>query len=429
MLNNRYLLGRRGVLGGAAAAAGLLAAPTHFVRAQARARIVVVGGGAGGATAARYLARDGADAVEVVLVEPNEAFTTCFHSNLYLGGVKGFDDITHGYDRLTGRYGVQHVREMAEAVDRDARQVRLADGQRVDYDRLVLSPGIDLLYDRIEGYSEEAAEVMPHAWVAGRQTRLLRDRLMALEDGALIVMVAPPNPFRCPPGPYERVCMMAYALQRNGHTSSRIVVLDPKETFSKQGLFQQAWERHYPGMVEWQDPMMHGGIGAVDAATLTVETDLEDYQADLVNVIPPQAAGRIAREAGLADDSGYCPVVAESMRSAEDERITILGDASIAGDMPKSGFSANSQAKVAANAILADLAGAQAFPARFSNTCWSLLAEDDGVNVGGIYEPQEGRIAAVQTFVSQPDEDEATRRRTQEENEGWYAAIVADMLG
>jgi sulfide dehydrogenase [flavocytochrome c] flavoprotein chain len=424
-----HLLSRRAVLGVAGAAIATFAAPVHFVRAEARARVVVVGGGAGGATAARYLARDGADAVEVVLVEPKATFTTCFHSNLYLGGVKDLDDITHDYVRLTGRYGVRHVRAMAEAVDRDAQLLRLADGSSIDYDHLVLSPGIDLLYDRIEGYSEDAAETMPHAWVAGQQTQLLRNQLMALEDGALIVMVAPPNPFRCPPGPYERVCMMARALQRNGHTRSRIVVVDPKETFSKQGLFQQAWERHYPGMVEWQDPLIHGGIGAVDAGTLTVETDLETYEADLVNVIPPQAAGRIARDAGLADDSGYCPVRAESMRSTEDEHVTILGDASIAGDMPKSGFSANSQAKVASNAILADITGGRAFPTRFSNTCWSLLAEDDGVNVGGIYAPQEGRITAIETFVSQPDEDEATRRQTQAENEGWYAAIVADMFG
>jgi sulfide dehydrogenase [flavocytochrome c] flavoprotein chain len=414
---------------GATAAAGLLAAPTHFLRAETRARVVVVGGGAGGATAARYLARDGADRVEVFLVEPKDSFTTCFHSNLYLGGVKDFEDITHGYDRLTADYGIQHVRQMAAAVDRDARQVRLADGQSIDYDHLVLSPGIDLLYDRIEGYSEEAAKVMPHAWVAGHQTRLLRDKLMALDDGALIVMIAPPNPFRCPPGPYERVCMMAHALKRNGHTSSRIVILDEKDTFSKQGLFAQAWERHYPGMVEWQDPLIHGGITAVDADTMTVETDLEHYRADLVNVIPPQAAGRIAREAHLVDDSGYCRILAESMRSAEDERISVLGDASIAGDMPKSGFSANSQAKVAANAILADLVEARAFPARFSNTCWSMLAEDDGVNVGGIYAPQEGRITAIQTFVSQPDENAVIRRRTQQENNGWYAAIVADMFG
>jgi sulfide dehydrogenase [flavocytochrome c] flavoprotein subunit len=428
-LKSAPIVSRRRLLTGAAASAAFLAAPTHFLRAEARARVVVVGGGAGGATAARYLAKEGGDRVEVVLVEPKEEFATCFHSNLYLGGAKEFDGITHRYDRLVEGYGIRHVRDMAEAVDRAARQVRLDDGETVDYDHLVLSPGIDLLYDRIEGYSEEAAEIMPHAWQAGPQTRLLRDKLMALEDGALIVMLIPANPFRCPPGPYERACMMAYALKRQGHTTSRIILVDEKDAFSKQALFQQAWERHYPGMIEWQDPLVHGGIGAVDPATMTVETDLETYEADLVNVIPPQAAGRIARDAGLADDSGFCPILADSMRSAADEHITVLGDAAIAGDMPKSGFSANSQAKVAVNAILADLFGTPAFLARYANTCWSMLADDDGVNVGGVYEPQDGRITATATFVSQPDEDAETRRRTQEENHGWYAAITRDMFG
>ncbi|CAN5686224.1 NAD(P)/FAD-dependent oxidoreductase [soil metagenome] len=423
-LSRRRFLGTGAVIAGAATAGWQRPA-----FAQASPRVVVIGGGAGGATLARYLSRDSEGAVEVTLVEPKEVYTTCFHSNLYLGGVRDFASINHRYDALTGTYGVTHVREIAEAIDRDARQVRLTGGETLDYDHLVVAPGIDLLYDAIEGYSPEAAEVMPHAWLPGAQTQLLREQLDALEDGAEIVMIAPPNPYRCPPGPYERVSMMAHRLRELGHTRSRITVLDLKETFSKQGLFQQGWERHYPGVVEWQDPVMHGGIGAVDAATLTVETDLADYEADLVNVIPPQAAALIVRDAGLADETGYCPIRPEDMRSTLDEAITVLGDATIAGDMPKSAFSANSQAKVAANAIRAELTGAAAFPARYANTCWSMIDTDDAVKVGGSYQPEEGRIAAVETFVSQPEEDEATRRRTQEENMGWYAGITADIFG
>jgi sulfide dehydrogenase [flavocytochrome c] flavoprotein chain len=420
---------RRGLLRCGALAAGAATLGIRPVFGQATPKVVVIGGGAGGATLARYLALDSEGAIEVTLVEPKEVYTTCFHSNLYLGGVRDFESISHTYDRLTGDHGITHVREMAEAIDRDARQVRLADGVTLDYDHLVVAPGIEILYDRVEGYSPEAAETMPHAWLPGEQTRLLRDQLTALEDGATIVMVAPPNPYRCPPGPYERVSMMAHVLKGKGHTSSRIIVLDAKESFSKQALFQQGWERHYPGMVEWQDPSIHGGIGAVDADTMTVETDLFDYEADLVNVIPPQAAGRIAADAGLADDSGYCPIVAETMRSTEDPAITILGDATIAGDMPKSAFSANSQAKVAANAIRAELTGSTAFPARYANTCWSLIDTDDAVKVGGSYQPQEGRITAIDTFLSQPDEDAETRRQTQVENMGWYAGITADIFG
>jgi sulfide dehydrogenase [flavocytochrome c] flavoprotein chain len=421
-------LTRRGLIRGAAVLAGTAGFGFRPAFSQATPKVVVIGGGAGGATLAHYLAREAAGAIEVTLVEPKEAYTTCFHSNLYLGGFKSFEDITHGYDGLTGA-GVTHVRQTAEAIDRDAKSVRLSDGVDLAYDHLVVAPGIEILYDRIEGYSPEAAEVMPHAWLPGAQTRLLHDQLNALEDGAQIVMVCPPNPYRCPPGPYERVSMMAHVLKSKGHTGSRIVVLDPKDAFSKQALFQEGWEAHYPGMVEWQDPTMHGGIGAVDAATMTVATDLADYEADLINVIPPQAAGRIATEAGLANETGYCPIVPETMRSAVDANVTVLGDATIAGDMPKSAFSANSQAKVAANAIRAELTGSTAFPARYANTCWSLIAPDDAVKVGGAYAPQEGRIAATETFVSQTGEDAATRARTQEENMGWYAGITADIFG
>lgn len=394
-----------------------------------RPRLVVIGGGPGGATLAKYVARDSRGAVEVVLVEPKERFTTCFHSNLYLGDVRDFESITHGYDTLESAYGIRHVRARAEGIDRDAKSVRLSDGTDVPYDHLVVAPGIDIVFSSVEGYSEEVAERLPHAWQAGPQTQLLKAQLDALEDGARIVMIAPPNPYRCPPGPYERVSMMAHVLKAKGHASSRILVLDPKPSFSKQALFMEGWERHYPGMVEWQDPDIHSGIHGVDAATMTVETGFGAYEADMINVIPAQVAGRIARDAGLANETGYCPIDAATMASTMDPAITVLGDATIAGDMPKSGFSANSQAKVAANAIRAALTGSRAFPARYANTCWSLIATDDAVKVGGRYEPKDGKITATETFVSQTGEDEDLRRQTQVENMGWYAGIVADVWG
>lgn len=420
-------ISRRDVIGGIAAGAW---AGIGFGRAfgQARPRVVVVGAGAGGASVARELAQAAAGGIEIVLVDPKDAFTTCFHSNLYLGGIRDFGSITHDHRGL-GTLGIEHVRQAATAIDRDRRTVRLADGAVLQYDHLVLAPGIDILFDRIEGYSPEAARIMPHAWQGGEQTLLLHDQLHALEDGALVVMVSPPEPYRCPPGPYERASMMAHVLKTREHRRSRIIILDAKESFSKQALFQEGWERHYPGMIEWQDPLMHGGIGAVDAATLTVATGLADYAADLVNVIPPQAAGVIARDAGLADASGYCPVRAESMRSTMDERITLVGDATVAGDMPKSAYSANSQARVAASAILAELAGGQEVEPTYFNTCWSLIAPEDAVKVGGRYVAQEGRITAIETFVSQPGEDARTRRRTQAENMGWYEGIIETVFG
>lgn len=418
---------RRDLLRGAAAgtAAGILGLPAL---AQAKARVVVIGGGAGGATVARYLAKDAGNAIDVVMVEPGETYTTCFHSNLWLGGFKTLEQNTFSYANLL-KGGVRQAKTTATAIDRDRREVRLADGTTLPYDRLVLSPGIDIKFDSVPGYSEAAAEKMPHAWRPGPQMMLLKRQLDSLEDGALIVMVAPPNPYRCPPGPYERVSMMAHVLKTKGHKNSRIVVLDPKDTFSKQPLFQDAWERYYPGMVEWQDPKMHGGIKGVDASTLEVKTDLETHKANLVNVIPAQAAGKIARDPGLANASGYCAIDPANMRSSIDPNIYVVGDSCIPGDMPKSAFSANSQAKVAAMMIRGELAKARTFPARYTNTCWSLLAPDDTVKVGGRYEAKDGKIAAVDTFVSQKGESADQRKQTSEENTGWYAGITTDIFG
>jgi NADPH-dependent 2,4-dienoyl-CoA reductase/sulfur reductase-like enzyme len=421
------LTNRRTFLGGvgAIAATSGLAMPAL---AQAKPKLVVVGGGPGGATLARYVAKDSKGAIEVTLVEPLKQFVTCFHSNLYLGGFRTFESITHSYDALASKYGVKLAHQMAAAIDRDKKTVRLADGTQLSYDRLAVAPGIDIKFDSVPGYSEAAADAMPHAWKPGPQTQLLKRQLDALEDGATIVMIAPPNPYRCPPGPYERVSMMAHVLKAKGHKKSRIIVLDPKPSFSKQGLFQEGWEKHYPGMVEWQDPKMHGGIKSVDPKAMTVITDLATYRASLANVIPAQMAGRVARDAGLANASGFCPIDPASMKSANDSNIYVMGDASIAGDMPKSAFSANSQAKVAAMMIRGELTKSQTFPARYTNTCWSLIETDDTVKVGGRYEAKDGKIAAVETFISKTGEPADLRRQAQQENMGWYSGIVADIF-
>ena len=409
------------------AGASSLAMPA-YLRAQERPRVVVVGGGAGGATVAKYVAKDSQGALDVTLIEDSETFTTCFFSNLYLGDFQSFEQITHSYDDLVANYGINKITGRAVEVDREAKLVTLEDGTTVPYDRLVLSPGIDIIYDSVPGYSREAAEIAPHAWQAGPQTQLLKNKLDALEDGQNIVMVAPPNPYRCPPGPYERISMFAHVLKKKGNTNSKIFVIDPKETFSKQGLFQEGWEKHYPGMVEWYGPDVHGGIKNVDVAAGTVETDLDTFEGALLNIIPAQRAGAIAAAAGVTNESGYCPIDPDSMRSAIDETIFVLGDASIAGDMPKSAFSANSQAKVAAMNVRADLTDASAFPARYSNTCWSLIETDDGVKVGAQYAPQDGKITAVETFISQTGEDAALRKETYEESLGWYSGIIEDIF-
>ena len=340
---------RQVICGGVGFGALALAAPA--VIGQAKPRAVVIGGGPGGATAAKYIAKDSQGAIDVVLVEPTREFTTCFHSNLYLGGYRDFASITHGYDKLVP-YGVRLNHQLANTIDRDKKEVVLADGSRLPYDRLVVSPGIDLKYDSVPGWGQEFEETMPHAWKAGPQTQLLKRRLDAVPDGGLIVMVAPPNPYRCPPGPYERASMMLHVLKSTGRTKAKIIIVDPKENFSKQALFQEGWEKYYPGMIEWIGPKIHDGIKSVDPKTNTVVTGFETYKdSAFVNVIPAQMAGEIARSAGLAPAGGYCAIDAATMKSTADANIFVLGDACIAGDMPKSAFSANSQAKVAAMTI------------------------------------------------------------------------------
>jgi len=407
-------------------AAGLVSMP-GVLRAQGKPRLVVIGGGPGGATVAKYVARDSQGAIDVTMIEPLEYFTTCFHSNLVLGDFRSAESITHPYKLAA--YGVKHVRQMAASIDRDKKLVKLADGTTLPYDRLVVAPGIDIKFDSVPGYSEAAAEIMPHAYKPGPQMQLLKKQLHALQDGATIVMLAPPNPYRCPPGPYERVSCMAHVLKAKGHTKSKIVIIDPKEKFSKMALFQEGWQKYYPGMVEWMDPKMHGGVKGVDPKALTVTTDFETIKADMVNVIPAQMAGKIARDAGLANQTGYCPIDPANMKSAIDSNIYVLGDAAIAGAMPKSAFAANSHAKVVAMAVRGELTGARTFPPRYANTCWSVIAKDDTVKIGGRYEPRDGAIVEAEGFVSKVGEDAGVRAQTAEENMGWYAGITADIFG
>jgi NADPH-dependent 2,4-dienoyl-CoA reductase/sulfur reductase-like enzyme len=417
---------RRLFLGTGVAAATTLAAPNVFAAGHGKPRVVVVGGGAGGATAARYIAKDSKGAIDVTLIEPSRMYYTCFFSNLYLGGIKTIDDLGHSYGTMAAG-GVNVVHDWAVDVDRDAKTVSLAGGGSVPYDKLILSPGIDFVDGAVEGWDLSSQNAMPHAYKGGSQTELLKSQIAAMPQGGTFAMVAPPNPYRCPPGPYERVSMVAHYLKANNPTA-KIIVADPKPKFSKQGLFQEGWAKHYDGMIDWIGDDFGGGNVSVDPDAMTVTIDGEVTKVDVCNVIPAMKAGRIAELAGVTDGN-WAPVNAADMSTKADADVYVLGDASQQGDMPKSGFSANSQAKVCANAVRGALTGSKVFPAKFSNTCWSLIDTNDGVKVGATYEATDEKISKVDGFISQTGETAEMRKATYEESEGWYAGITADMFG
>lgn len=419
-------LNRRTFLGVAGAASVTLASPMVLADGHSKPRVVVVGGGAGGATAARYIAKDSKGEIDVTLIEPSRMYYTCFFSNLYLGGFKEIDDIGHSYGSLAAG-GVNVVHDWAIGVDRDAKTVSLAGGGSVPYDKLILSPGIDFVDGAVQGWDVSAQNAMPHAYKAGSQSELLKAQLMAMPAGGTFAMIAPPNPYRCPPGPYERVSMVAHFLKNNNPTA-KIIVADPKPKFSKMALFQEGWADHYDGMIDWVGEEFGGANVSVDPNAMTVTIDGEETKVDVCNVIPAMKAGRIAELAGVTEGN-WAPVNATDMSTKADGDIYVLGDASQQGDMPKSGFSANSQAKVCANAVRGALTGSKVFPAKFSNTCWSLITTDNGVKVGATYEATAEKIAKVDGFISKTGETDDVRKATYEESEGWYSGITADMFG
>jgi NADPH-dependent 2,4-dienoyl-CoA reductase/sulfur reductase-like enzyme len=420
-------LNRRDFIAVGAATAASLSAPAVLADGHGKPRVVVIGGGSGGATAARYIAKDSKGAIDVTLVEPSRAYFTCYFSNLYIAGFTEFDDISHTYGTLAAKYGINVVHDWAVDVDRAARTVSLAGGAVLPYDKLILSPGIDFVEGAVPGWSVAAQNKMPHAYKAGSQSELLKAQIMAMPQGGRFAMVAPPDPFRCPPGPYERISMVAHVLKQTNPTA-KILLVDPKETFSKQALFEEGWERHYSGMIERVGPDFGATNVTVDPEAMTVDIDGSVEKVDVCNVIPAQKAGRIADMAGVTAGN-WAPVNAADMSSRMDPDVHVLGDAAQQGDMPKSGFAANSQAKVCAMAVRAALTDSKVFPAKFTNTCWSLIAPEDGVKVGATYEATDEKIAKVDGFVSQTGEDAMTRRATYEESVGWYAGITADMFG
>lgn len=423
---NRREFGK--IAGGLAFASVTTTHFSSFAIAQGTAKVVIVGGGAGGATVAHYL-KKGEPNLDVTLIEANPIYSSSFFSNLFIGGFRSFESLNSDYSGLAS-LGIKVVTDYATDVDTTARVVRTRGGGSFAYDRLVLSPGIDIKYDSIPGYSREAAEIMPHAYnTDGAQKKLLKAQLDALPDGGTVIVAPPNNPYRCPPGPYERICMIAHELKTK-KPKSKLIVLDPKKAFSKQPVFEEAIARYYKDIVELNlsNEIDDFTVVRVDPKTREVETKSgQKWKGDVVNLIPQQRAGEIAIKAGCADGD-WCPINPENFSSSKVQNVYVLGDASIATEMPKSAFSANSQAKVVAADILAELAGKEKFPPRFRNTCWSLVAPDDSVKVGANYAPQDGKLAPSGSFVSQPGEDATVRKQNFAESVAWYDSIRADMF-
>jgi NADPH-dependent 2,4-dienoyl-CoA reductase/sulfur reductase-like enzyme len=367
--------------------------------ARGLGRVVVIGGGYGGATAAKYLAMWGGRAVNVTLVEPNPAFVSCPLSNLVLGGSKELADITVSYDAL-GNRGVSLIRDTAVAVDPDKRTVKLAGGFTLAYDRLVLSPGVDFLWDRVPGLDNPDAQArVLHAWKAGPQTAALRQQLVAMADGGVFAIVVPRAPYRCPPGPYERACQVAWYFKR-AKPRSKVLICDGNEDVqSKKALFTKAWGKEYKGLVEYLPNCV---LVDVDVRTLTAKFETaDDVKADVLNVIPPHRAGDIAAKAGvITANDAWCEVDFLSFESIKVKGIHVLGDSiQIAPAMPKSGHMANQHGKTAAAAILASLSGQPPDPAPvLNNTCYSFITDRDAVHVASVhqYDREKKTLVPVQ---------------------------------
>lgn len=388
-------LNRRDFIKATAAISALLLSHNGFAKASKPplGRVVVVGGGYAGATAAKYLRLWSLGAIEVVVVEPNTQFVSCPLSNLVLGGSKTINDLTFGYNALKTNHGIQWVQDKVTAINADAKKVTLSRGE-LTYDRLIIAPGIDFDYASLPMLaSAEAQNQIPHAWKAGWQTVNLRKQLEAMPDGGVFVMNVPKAPYRCPPGPYERACQVASYFKTH-KPNSKIVVLDANaEIISKKGLFTKAWADLYPGIIDYRPD---NAITNVDVASKTVSTEFDKIKADVLNIIPPQRAGKIAQVANLIEkDYPWCEVSFLTYESKRVQNVHVLGD-SVAAGLPKSAHMATNQAKICANAIVQLMAGQVPDPAPvFANTCYSYVSDKSAMHVANVYRYDDAKKIMV----------------------------------
>jgi len=416
---------RREAVIGLTASAASLALPS-IARAQSSARVVVIGGGFGGASCARALRRLDPK-LQITLIEPSKTFTACPFSNEVIAGLREIEAQQFGHEKIAAE-GVAVIAQAASKIDPSAHSVTLADGMSLGYDRLVLSPGIDFNFEALPGYDEAASAKMPHAWKAGEQTMLLRKQLEAMDDGGTVAIAVPANPLRCPPAPYERASLIAHYL-RTRKPRSKVMILDAKDNFSQQKLFESAWKEFYNGMIERVALSQGGRVTSVDPATNTIITEFGNYTAQVANVIPPQKAGRIAEIAGAADHTGWCPINPVTFESKLVPNIHVIGDACLGGGIPKSASAASMQGKACAGAIVNLLAGKAVETPRLTGICYSTVAPGYGFSLSGIYQPKDDIFAEVEVGTSPLDAPRELREREANEANKWFSTITADAFG
>ncbi|MCP5312384.1 MAG: FAD-dependent oxidoreductase [Chromatiaceae bacterium] len=412
------------VTGGAVAASSL---GFPAIVGAASKKVVVVGGGVSGATAAKYI-RMADSSVEVTLIEPNTEYYTCFLSNEVLSGHRKMESIKVTYDGLKG-HGITVVHDTVTDIDAAGKMVKTAGGKTFAYDRCIVGPGISF-GNNIEGYDEAAMKTMPHAWKAGEQTVILRKQLEAMPDGGVVAIAAPPNPFRCPPGPYERACQIAMYLRAH-KPKSKLMIFDAKDKFSKMGLFKQAFERHHKGIIEWVGASEGGAITRVDAASNTMFAGDTAHKVAVANVIPAQKAGAIAIKAGLTNESGWCPIDGRTFESTIHKGIHVVGDASVAAPLPKSAYAANSEAKVCAAAVVDMLNGREPGEPALVNTCYSVVGPNDAISVAKVYDLKDGKLNGVEGSGGLTSQDSSPEMRAREVNYAysWFENIKNDSWG
>jgi len=421
---------RRDLLKLTAAASAVGALGACATGGASKGKVVVVGGGWGGATAAKYIRLWSDGTIDVTLVEPSRSFVSCPISNLVIGGSRKIEELTIGYDGLR-RHGVNVVHDTVTAIDAEKKQVRLASGGTLPFDRAVVSPGIDFMYEQLQGMSAAATETIPHAWKAGPQTLLLRSQLEAMPDGGVVVMSVPLAPYRCPPGPYERACQIAHYLKTR-KPKSKLIVLDANPQVTSKGpLFTRVWKEDYAGIIDYQSNM---AITEVDVRARALTTNLgETIKGSVVNLIPPQRAGNIARDAGLITaNNRWCEVDWVSTESIKVKNVHVLGDATHpAPAMPKSGHMANQHGKAAAAAIVQIMNGRAPIPPMMANTCYSYVDDRNAIHVASVHHwvPEKKTMEIVTGASGVSGQDRAQWALEGAYAWGWAQTVWADMLG